>query len=142
MPATVFSINNPSINRYNKIVYIDINTLYGISSNTLLLENIPAVVNQLYNLFYTSIGSRHFEPTFGIGLEDLIFDLPITITEYVTQNTIYSAVEEFLPNVNIDLRNTTVTPLDEQEGVRITVSFSIKSLANSNNLVADFFFPS
>jgi hypothetical protein len=141
MAASIFSSNNPSINRYNIIVYIDVNTLYQVSNNLLLLKNVPAVVNQLYNLFFTMVGSRHFEPTFGIGLEGYVFDLPITITEFVTQNSIFEACSEFMPNITIDLRNTTVTPLDNQEGFLVTVAFSINNLSNSNNLVADFLFP-
>ena len=136
---TIFN-SSPANNRYNKIIYLDVNTDYKLSLHPLLISNVIAVVNQLFNLFFTVIGTRHFEPTFGIGLENQVFDLPLEIAQYVSKTDIFSALTTFMPYITVDLRNTNVVFNNSQGEVGITVAFSINGLPQSN-IVLDFIFP-
>ena len=75
--------------------YLDVNTNYGETSSKLLVAEIEAVNNQIFNLFNTFVGEADYEPEFGSTIPSRLFDL-LPGTKDLLENDLYNAVTRWL----------------------------------------------
>lgn len=104
-------------------IYSDLNQ----SNPTLspLLFDIQCIYQSLFNILNTKIGERLFNPTFGISLEDQLFELEDSITETAILQGIITAVNDFENRVIIDTQETTITLIPGKNQVELVLVFSI-----------------
>lgn len=75
--------------------YLDVNTNYGSGSSELLVSEIRAINNQLFNLFQTFIGEADYEPEFGTTLPSRLFDL-LPGTKALLETDVYMATSRWM----------------------------------------------
>lgn len=91
-------------------IWLDVNTLIGVSPLPDLVPDVQAINNSLYNLFRCPVGARGpiFQPEYGSGLMQLLHE-PL---DYITANKIkmylFQAIQRWEPRVNIDMGNSFV----------------------------------
>ena len=75
--------------------YLDVNTNYSVGSMQLLVAEIQAINNQLFNLFQTFIGEADLEPEFGTTIPSRLFDL-LPGTKILLETDAYLAVNRWM----------------------------------------------
>jgi phage baseplate assembly protein W len=135
---SLFPLPQPIQGKYIKILYVDVNTQFGLDNQQLLLENISAVNNEIINLILTAIGERHFEPEVGSELGDLIFDQPGEFTSWIMENKLFSAMARWMPNVWIDFGQSVIEPLDNEIGYYFKLVYSVAGLTGVSTVDFQF----
>jgi phage baseplate assembly protein W len=103
------------------LYYSDIKTSFDIHPNKKDLSldfNEDSVKHSIKNIILTSRGERFFNPLFGCGLNNYLFE---PITQELIKNEIQSSIKQFEPRAN--LLDVVVTPYYDQNGYVITVVF-------------------
>lgn len=113
-------------------VFIDLNTVTGIHSNSILLADEYAINNSLYNLFSCPIGSRGFNPEYGTRLWHLLFDPCDTITANKIENALLQSIDRWEPRIKLLQRQDIVYPLDTNDGYKIFIPYNIPRLNKSS----------
>lgn len=75
--------------------YLDVNTNFGERSPKLLVAEIEAVNNQLFNLFQTFVGEADYEPEFGSTIPSRLFDM-LPGTAHLLETDIYVAINRWM----------------------------------------------
>lgn len=100
-------------------------------------EPIVQVKSNLTNLLLTSKGERVFQPTFGSELHNLIFTQMDEEYDQNVKRAIQSAVNKWLPFVNII--EQTVTRDTDRNRTLVQIDFSINTNADiTETIVIDF----
>jgi phage baseplate assembly protein W len=82
--------------------------------------------NQLINFILTNPGERFFNPAFGSGIRNLLFE----------NNTDFSSLEENLKDLieryvqNIIIKELTITPSSDSNAVSINIFYSINNISD------------
>jgi phage baseplate assembly protein W len=93
----------------------DLDLLYNLSSNEFEIRGIPVIENMIYNVCYTPIRSRWYEPEFGSNLLIIIHE-PLTLeTASILEIELYSALKRWVPYIALVIRNTRVVPYADQQ---------------------------
>lgn len=127
---TIFS------NRYFRAVYVDLNVLYTLDTNQIIVENIDAINVKILNLITTSPGERPFEPTFGCDIPDLLFAPTTPDTAFQIMGITNAAFVRWLPEIRLDLQNSNVFVDSINGAFYLTYSYSVIGL--SSDAVASF----
>lgn len=90
-----------------------------------LLVDVESIYQSLYNILNTKKGERLFEPEFGISLEDYLFDLADDVTALAILQEVVTAVTKYEGRVEVDLSNTTLTPVYEKNRYELQLVFRI-----------------
>ena len=111
---------------------ITINQLYtDIDPNLKLAWNndvaktvgLASVRNSILGIITTTKGTRPFQPDFGCGINELLFENMNPLTSDTLNKSITSAVNTYEPRVsNI---NCTVNPIYDDNTIIITIYFSV-----------------
>lgn len=110
-------------------VYIqDINTLYSKQSSKLIVNNLNAVNNEIFNCLTTLYGELPFEPTFGSKLPFLLYEPVCDFTAWKIQNAAYDALYKWIPYIQLNKRQSSVVPLPSGEGYTVVTAYTIISL--------------
>jgi phage baseplate assembly protein W len=130
-PQQIFPIDlNP-----NKAVGVDIpfNGPAVFKSNYLTKD---AIKNNLINFFLTNPGERYLNPTFGGGLRAFIFEqITAENTEFLLED-ISEKIVLYFPNIKIESLN--VIGLEDQNELKVELSYSIINTNITDNLEIEF----
>jgi phage baseplate assembly protein W len=108
-----------------KIIYLDVNTAYGSNNMSILVANVNAINNQLFNLFMTMVGSADYEPTLGANLANYLFDPNAQNTWTALQLVLYNAVNQWMSSrIQVNTNSFIVQPDTINRIVYMTVSYS------------------
>lgn len=116
-----------------KLSYTNNSELFKASEKADLqpIYDSACILTSLRNIFTTSPGEKHLNPTFGLDLQDYLFD-PVTETRaYFIGQDIYEGLTTQEPRVSIE--KITVTALIDDQTYEIDLNISIPTL-DVNNL--------
>ena len=101
--------NTITNSRYQKTFLIDIYSSYSVTPGIpLQLTNVDVVSDMIANVIQTSPGERPFQPLFGSGVPQLLFNnLTASNANLILQNIFYS-VQRFVPFVTINTQTSEV----------------------------------
>jgi len=120
---------------------IDINSNFRYDRLPLLVQDVDAVNNELYNLVYTTPGERPFEPRYGLNLLSKIFEPCDEITAWQIENDLILGLIEWMPHIRL-VRNgkdsTRVTARPDWPGFHVRIVYSLSGVNNPNNNTVDF----
>lgn len=130
-PQQIYPIDlNP-----NKAVGVDIpfNGPAVFKSNYLTKD---AIKNNLINFFLTNPGERYLNPTFGGGLRAFIFEQITTEnTEFLLED-VNEKITLYFPDIKVESLN--VTGIEDQNTVKIDLSYSVINTNITDNLEIEF----
>ena len=107
-------------------IYSDLNE-YIISANVLLFD-FADILQALDNLFNTIPGERLFLPTYGVDLEQYLFELMTESTAFAILSEITNAVNKWEPRVRVNFGLSTVTPDYSNKVYNLNLIFTIPGL--------------
>lgn len=108
------------------MIYSDLNA--DTAQNYPLVFDVPSVKQSIASILSTIIGERVFNPTFGSGVQDMVFELIDDISANSILNQIYDSVTRWDPRVQIDFGRSTVIPDIDNYGYKVTIYYSIRGL--------------
>ncbi len=112
------------------VLYSDLNLNTPYESP--LVTNIDSIRQALLVLLNTVKGERHFLPTYGVNIDDIVFDLIAEETEITIYQEIISSIEKWEPRLILDYAGTNVTAYPDNNSYDIDVSFRIEGLETNN----------
>ena len=115
------------------IYYLDMNTQYQIDGQDILLENVKAINNQIFNILTTVPGERIFEPEFGSDLPLLLFEPIDDITAWQMETAIYQALERWQPRIQVIYNATSVVANPDLQSFDCTIAYQVR-LKNITNI--------
>ena len=124
--------NRPSLPRV-----IDINSNFTYDRNPLLVFDVEAVNNELYNLIYTTPGERPFEPNYGLDLWKKVFDPCDDITAWEIKNILLGGILRWMPHIKL-CGGTEVIVKPEWPGFQITIVYTFAGINTNGNETVDF----
>ena len=94
----------------------------------------------IINLLNTKRGERRFQPLFGSGLQNALFEQNLSSTPDILKKIITDDINNWIPNVNVvnvdlSLSNTENNQLTDTYTVYIKVTFVVNNTMDSVNLV-------
>lgn len=106
-------------------IYNDVNALYKINNQPLVLEDLQEQIGQqISNIIMTPLGSREFEPNYGSNCIYRLFEPIDTFTSYELEVDIFVALDrQMRDRIQLDKANCRVTP--QQEGFQVYLSYYI-----------------
>lgn len=110
------------------VLYKDVNTLVGVDNNNILVTNINAINNSLYNIFTCPVLSRPELPEFGSRLWHLLQE---PRDEKTAQNIRMSLTQSLRWEPRIQLHQMVVNTLKMGDGYFISVYYYIPKLQTS-----------
>ncbi|QOI66399.1 baseplate wedge subunit [Erwinia phage FBB1] len=107
------------------LLYSDLDPQMDKAWNKDVAESVGArsVKNSLVGIITTKKGTRPFQPDFGCGLADELFENMTPLTADTIQRNITSAIRNYEQRVNRLL--VQVTPLYDQNSLIVSIMFSI-----------------
>lgn len=112
--------------------YRDVNSL--TPTNRPDVTDVDAVTQSLLNLIRTKRGEVPFNPTYGIALEDSLFDLMDEGTSLRILADIANSIDSFEPRVDLETGDSTVELFEDDNRIVVTLIFSIKGFSDEDKL--------
>jgi len=110
-------------------LYSDVNQFEP--TNQSLLYNDDSVYQALYNLMSTSPGERHFNPEYGVDLDQFVFEYIDGITEEQMFNHVENKVDLFEPRAYLSYTESSIER-DVSNGIlNVSFIFIIKDQSKS-----------
>lgn len=109
-------------------VYRDVNADFGVTTKPSIIYDEQAVQGKMLNLFRCPRGTRLHRPTFGSDLFRLIHEPCDHYTADKIFTDLFEAIKEWIPEVDIDMGRSSVTPLDSRTGFSVYLTYSIPKL--------------
>lgn len=98
-------------------------------------QTIEQVKSNIKNLILTRPGERFMHPTFGTGLWSLLFNQNTEIFEADVEDAIQTAVEKWMPFIEIDKIEIQNTDSDkDQNQFQINISFRLSNQTTLNTV--------
>jgi phage baseplate assembly protein W len=118
--------------RIINILYLDVNSDYGLNNDQFLLENVFAINGQILNIILTPIGSSHFEPELGSNIPGMIFDLPSEFNNWAIEDELLLSMHRWLPVVQIDFTKSNIIAMDDvsESGYIFNLYYSVQGIGN------------
>ncbi len=124
MPVTI--ITNQ---RYNKTFIIDVNTQYTQVPNApLQLTDINAVNNMIINVLFTSPGEVPFEPQFGAGFLNALFDNTTSQSAATLIHNAYFSLKDWIPWITVDRNNSYISVNQATSNITCAIIYSINNI--------------
>lgn len=114
--------------RKRRIVYTDFHkdmTVNPLSSDLALKTNEESIKEALKNLILTDRGERLFQPNLGSNIRASLFENATPAAIKILEERVREVINNFEPRVS--LIDVIVFPLTDQNQVKITINFYIKS---------------
>lgn len=107
------------------LLYTDLDPNFDMAWNKDVAESVGAraVKNSMLGIITTRKGSRPFQPDFGCGLSDELFENMNPLTADTIQRNITSALRNYEPR--IQSLYVQVNPVYDQNYLIVTIMFSI-----------------
>jgi len=90
----------------------------------------------IINYLLTGKRERVFQPLFGAGLREQLFESITTESAYKIESTVRSGVEAYFPNVIIDTLK--VVPNYNNNTINIVFSYSIANTGQTDEIILNF----
>lgn len=118
------------------VLYSDLNKNPASNSSS-LAYNLEAIKQSLDNLFNTPYGTRSFQPTYGNTFHYLIGELMTEDTVSLFYDKVIESVTLNEPRVQLDLTNSSVTGLYEENTYHVTLVFTVRGLSSNDKFTYD-----
>jgi phage baseplate assembly protein W len=92
----------------------DINLLYTYSSDEFELRGVPVIENMIYNVMFTEVGSRWYEPEFGSNVLKIIHEPCTLATANKVEIEIFAAIKRWVPYISLIIHETVVIPYPDE----------------------------
>lgn len=115
-----------------RIIYSDLNATVYLYGGDEVLYNIDAVAGHIANIFFTRNNEVDFEPTFGAGFLENLFDLPADYSEWEIITSLRSAFNKWAPEVILNPNKSKVQSLPDQALRVVSLCISIAELNLDN----------
>lgn len=99
---------------YPQFYLNDINLLYSYSQRQFELQGVRVIENMIYNVMYTDIGSRWFEPEFGSRVPVIIYESCTLETANRLEIEIFASIKRWVPIINLVIQETRVIPVPDE----------------------------
>ena len=120
------------------VYYIDANTNFRLDDRDLLVQDIEAIANQIYNILATDIGDRVFEPEFGSNLKEYVFAPTDETTGWLIEGEITRALGRWMPRIEIISSQTFATPVPSERYFEVSIRYRIINTGIFDTLNFDF----
>ena len=120
------------------IYYIDANTNFLRDERGLIVQDIEAIVNQVYNILATDIGERIFEPEFGSDLKRYLFSPTDETTGWLIEGEVTRALGRWMPRIEIIRNQTFATPYPDERYFEILIRYRIVNTGIFDTLSFNF----
>lgn len=87
-----------------------------------------AVYQSVVNIILTSVGERVFSPTFGIELEDYLFELSDSVNSNALLTELANRINEIDQRVEIDTNVSQITYNEADYSLRVNLIFNINGI--------------
>lgn len=114
--------------------YIDICSDYGLVTTGVVVEDMRAVQNKLFNLLRCHLGSRFRQPEFGTRLHEFVHQPCDQYTANEILRDFLRAIERWMPEMSLIMTQTYVLPLDNRAGFHVRVAFYVPRLQQQGSL--------
>lgn len=94
------------------------------------------IKSNLINLILTDTGERVFNPEFGIGLKNVLFEGITDDTSMIIANLISSKVNYYIPQIQIS--EVIVNPNPDNNSISVTVNYKILTSDTSDQITVQF----
>jgi phage baseplate assembly protein W len=116
-------------------VYTDLNTDYVLNSGSLLLHDMTALQNKLFNLLRCRLGSRFRQPRFGTRLPELVHEPCDEHTaEEIMRDFIDKIGEWMSDEIELILEQTYVVPRPSGDGFLVHLAYYAPKLRSEGAL--------
>jgi len=119
------------------IYYSDINNMFSLDGDEVVVIEYEAVNRQITNILSTPLGSESFEPTFGSLLPYRLFQTVSPVTAWVIENDTIEALKKWMGGrITVNGPSSYVRPLygdPDNEGYEINLTYSINRTGKSSN---------
>ena len=108
--------------------YVDVDFSFRvspISGDVALKRDAEAVKQSVLNILQTARGEKPFQPTFGVGLRNYLFELFDPSIAVLIEEDVTFAIENFEPR--LELQSVNVIDQTDRNGIQITVTGRIRS---------------
>ena len=82
-------------------IWLDLNTLVGITSGQILVSNLTDINNSVLNIVNTPVGTRYRQPAYGSSLNWLLMGPVSPDTAFNIEASLVQAIERWEPRVQI-----------------------------------------
>lgn len=107
-------------------IYSDLSQ-YAPTENDLVLD-IESVYQSIGNILLTPTGIRLFNPGFGSGIEELLFEPMDELTAIKLYDTVIFSIEKWEPRVTLNYGSSTVTPDYPNRCYEVKLYFNIVNI--------------
>lgn len=110
--------------------YVDLKTNLGVhpyTNDITLNKNVEAVKRSIKNILFTARGERPYNPTYGTGLQYLLFEHVTPGIVAAIRAEISLAIANFEPRANV--LDVIVTGDIDRNAVTVQIIFSVQSSA-------------
>jgi phage baseplate assembly protein W len=103
-------------------------------------DTISQVKANIINLLKTKRGERRFQPLFGSGLQEILFEQISDATQIIIEQTIKSDINNWIPNVTVNSVNFSLDGYDNNQlkdnyTIYIKVTFTVNNITDNVDLV-------
>lgn len=123
----------------DQCVYSDINYKEVLTGTPPLTTNKDSIFYSLHNLLTTVIGERLNEVTYGVNLPTYLFEQIDNKTSEELRFALINAVRRWEPRVEINLSQTTVEPLPDDNSYRLNLVFDLVGLDESSIIISGLY---
>jgi phage baseplate assembly protein W len=128
------SIVGSTITNLSSAIYTDLNSLVGVVSDPILITDEKAILNSIYNIITTPIGTRYRYPDYGSVVLFLINDPADDITAFKIESGLVQAVQRWEPRAQIIREQTKVTADPIGNSFSVVITFYMPRFDKVNSL--------
>lgn len=110
---------------YSEIIWVDVNSNFGVDADPELVIDVAAINNSLFNLFNCPVGSRPFEREYGSDLMKALFEPTDKETVDFLDITLFQSIKRWEPRIKIDLARSQIKATQDGAGFNINVAYTI-----------------
>ena len=105
---------------------VDVNSLLGINGKGILVRGVDAVNNSIYNILACLLGTRGYRPQYGSLLPRYLWEPVHPGNAQRIRIAMIQAIENYEPDVILDLGRTTATPLPQGDGYDVIITYILR----------------
>lgn len=112
---------------YDEVVWIDVNTNFGVDVDPELVIDVEAINNSLFNILMCSIGTRPFEREYGSDLIKALFEPADSNTAQFLELTLFQSIRRWEPRIQLDRGRCVIKESSDGQGFDVTLAYTILS---------------
>ena len=108
---------------------------YDASRNFQECTGWEVILREIFTVLVTRKGSRQWNPEFGCGLQDLIFEVGVQESDF--QSCVSEAIKRWVPQVTLESVSVGMTPLTTRSGYKVSLNLKISYAGESKDVAFD-----